>query len=73
MTNFPAVLYGFEISSAMFRVRILETMVSMTIFHPKRGEVGENWRGLLRSFIIYITQQILFELSKQRYRDGRAM
>ena len=73
MTNFPAVLYGFEISSAIFRVRILENMVPMTIFQPKRGEVGENWRILLRSFIICITHQILFELSNQRYWDGRDM
>jgi hypothetical protein len=66
MTNFPDVLYGFEISSAIFRVRMLENRVPRTIFMPKRDEVGEDWRRLLRIFVVYITHQILFELSNQR-------
>lgn len=58
----PGVLYGFEISSATFRVRMLGNRVPRTIFQPKRDEAGEDWRRLLRILIIYITHQILFDL-----------
>lgn len=66
LTNLPGVLYGLEISSAIFRVRILENRVPRTIFQPKRDEVGEDRRRLLGRFTIHITHQILFELSNQR-------
>ena len=39
MTNLPGVVYGFEISSAIFRVRMMENSVPRTIFKPKRDEV----------------------------------
>jgi len=45
---------------------MLENRVPRAIFQPKEDEVGEDWKRLLRSFIIYITHQILFELSNQR-------
>jgi hypothetical protein len=62
----PGVLYTFENLSAIFRVRMLGNRMLRTILQPKKDEVAEDWRRLLRSFIIYITHQILFVLSNQR-------
>jgi hypothetical protein len=70
MANLPGVLYGFEILSAIFSVSMLENRVLRTILQPKKDEVAKDWRRLLRSFIIHITYQILFELSDNIIYNG---
>jgi len=48
LANLPGVLYGFETLSAIFSVRMLGKRVLRTILQPKKDEVAEDWRRLLR-------------------------